>query len=158
MGRFAVQALRVVLALLAAGSLFVQLVMLPAIAVNESNTRPEQGVMTWALTVVLMLWVACAQVILVCVWKLLTMVRAGTVFSPGAFRWVHIIIGALVAAAILVGTLAGMIAPGDEAPPGMVLLLGGAMVGLLGVALIVLVLRMLLAQAAGMRAELDEVI
>ncbi|GLZ77863.1 transporter [Actinorhabdospora filicis] len=158
MGKLAVQALRVVLVLLFGGSLFVQTVMLPLIAVNDSDTRPQAAGMTWALTVILILWIITAQVILVCVWNLLTMVGRGTVFSPGAFRWVHLIIGALIAAAVLTASLAGMIAPGDDVPPGMVLLLGGAVIGQLGVALIVLVLRMLLVQAAGMRAELDEVI
>ncbi len=70
-----------------------------------------------------------------------------------------------VAAALLVFALGVVLAPGEAVPPGMVLLIGGAGVGVLGVALIALVLRMLLAQAvardveaAHMQAELDEVI
>ncbi|RVX43802.1 DUF2975 family protein [Nonomuraea polychroma] len=81
------------------------------------------------------LFVVTVEVVLVCVWRLVTMVRRGTVFSHAAFRYVDIVIGAIVAAALPV------------------------------FALIVLVLRMLLAQAvardieaAQMQAELDEVI
>ncbi|GHD17937.1 hypothetical protein GCM10010313_47850 [Streptomyces violarus] len=56
-------------------------------------------------------------------------------------------------------------APGEAVAPGVVLLLCGVVVAVLGVALVVLVLRMLLAQAvardieaARMRAEWEEVI
>ena len=73
--------------------------------------------------------------------------------------------GAITAAALLVFALAVLLAPGDPVPPGMVLLICGAATAVLGVALVVLVLRMLLAQAvardveaARMRAELEEVI
>jgi Protein of unknown function (DUF3036). len=105
------------------------------------------------------------QVVLVCVWRLVTMVRRGTVFSHTAFRYVHVVIGAIVGAAVLVCALAVVLAPGEAVAPGVVLLLGGVVVAVLGVALTVLVLRMLLAQAleryveaARMQAELDVVI
>lgn len=99
------------------------------------------------------------------------MVRRGTVFSHAAFRYVHIVIGAIVAAAVVVFALAVVLAltnrrvPGDAVAPGVVLLICGAALAILGVALIVLVLRMLLAQAVARdveatqpRAELAEVI
>lgn len=104
------------------------------------------------------------QVTLVCVWRLLTMVRRGTVFSHGAFLYVDIIFGAVAAASVLVFALAVMLAPGDAAP-GIVLLISGASLLIAGVALIILVLRTLLAQAVArdaeanqLRAELGEVI
>jgi hypothetical protein len=59
----------------------------------------------------------------------------------------------------------GINAPGQRDDPGVTLIMGGIGVAILGVALIVLVLRMLLAQAVArdveamrMQAELDEVI
>ncbi|MBC7273973.1 MAG: DUF2975 domain-containing protein, partial [Streptomyces sp.] len=79
--------------------------------------------------------------------------------------YVHVVIGAFVAAALVVFSLAVVLAPGEGVAPGVVLLVCGLSLGLFGVALIVLVLRMLLAQAvdrdleaARMRAELAEVI
>ena len=58
-----------------------------------------------------------------------------------------------------------MLAPGEDVAPGVVLLIGGLGVCIAGVALIVLVLRMLLAQAVAreahaqqLQSELDEVI
>ena len=92
------------------------------------------------------------------------MVRRGTVFSNGAFKFVDIIFRAVSAAAVLVFSIAVLLAPGDVAP-GVVLLICGAALMVGGVALVILVLRTLLAQAvareveaAGLRAELDEVI
>jgi len=105
------------------------------------------------------------QVALVCVWRLVTMVRRGTVFSHAAFRYVDGVIGAIVAAALVWFAVTVLNAPGQRDDPGVTVIMGGVGVGILGVALIVLVLRMLLAQAvardveaAQLQAELDEVI
>jgi hypothetical protein len=93
------------------------------------------------------------------------MVRRGTVFSHAAFRYVEVIIGAIVATALVWFAVTALNAPGQRDDPGVTLIMGGIGVGILGVALIVLVLRMLLAQAVArdveatqLQAELDEVI
>ncbi|MFJ5809779.1 DUF2975 domain-containing protein [Streptomyces sp. NPDC093093] len=165
MGRLTVLALRAVLVMLAAGTVFVQAVMVPLFATDLEDLDAQHAHLRAPLLAVTVLGVVAVQVVLVCVWRLVTMVKRGTVFSHAAFRYVDVVIGAVVAAALLVFTLGVVLAPGEAVPPGMVLLIGGAGVGVLGVALIVLVLRMLLAQAvardveaAHMQAELDEVI
>ena len=165
MGKLTVVALRIVLGVLLAGSLFVQAVMVPLLGSDLEGIDADLAYPVTAFLVVVILGIVTAQVVLVCVWRLLTMVRRGTVFSHGAFRYVHIMIGAFVAAALLVFALGCMLAPGEAVAPGVVLLIGGVVVAVLGVALVVLVLRMLLAQAvardveaAQMRAELAEVI
>jgi protein-S-isoprenylcysteine O-methyltransferase Ste14 len=78
---------------------------------------------------------------------------------------VHGTIGAIVAAALVWFAVTAVNAPGQRDDPGVTLIMGGIGLAILGVALIVLVLRMLLAQAvavdvraAQMQAELDEVI
>ncbi|MEU8203736.1 DUF2975 domain-containing protein [Streptosporangium sp. NPDC049046] len=165
MGRLTVLALRAVLVVLLAGSVFVQAVMVPLFAVDLEALDADVAYLRAPLLVIVFLGVVTIQVVLVCVWRLVTMVRRGTVFSHAAFRYVHIVIGAITAAALLVFALAVVLTPGDPVPPGMVLLICGAATAVLGVALVVLVLRMLLAQAvardveaARMRAELEEVI
>ncbi|MGW0334848.1 DUF2975 domain-containing protein [Streptomyces sp. NPDC003011] len=165
MGKLTVLALRAVLVALLAGSLFVQAVMVPLLAIDMRDLDEDVAHLRIPFLVITVLGVVAVQVVLVCVWRLVTMVRRGTVFSHGAFRYVHIVIGAVVAAALLVFALGVVLAPGEAVAPGVVLLIGGAGVAVLGVALIVLVLRMLLAQAvardieaARMRAELAEVI
>jgi hypothetical protein len=164
MGKLTVVALRAVLVVLLAGSLFLQVVMVPLLAVDLEEDAALAYQRT-SFVVITILGVVTVQVVLVCVWRLVTMVRHGIVFSHAAFRYVHVVIGAIVAAALLLFALAVVLAPGEAVPPGVILLMCGAVVAVLGVALIVLVLRMLLAQAvardveaAQMQAELEAVI
>ena len=165
MGQLTLLTLRAVLVALLAGSLFVQTVMVPMLAADLEGLNPGLAYLRVPLLVLIVLGIVTIQIVLVCVWRLSTMVRRGTVFSHAAFRYVDIVIGAIVAAAVLVFALGFLLAPGDPVPPGMVLLIGGAGVAVLATALIVLVLRMLLNQAVArdveathMQAELDEVI
>lgn len=165
MGKLTVQVLRAVLVALLAGSVFVQTVMVPLLAIDLNGLDPAYAYLRTPFLVITVLGVVTIQVVLVCVWRLVTMVRRGTVFSHAAFRYVDVVIGAVVAAALLLFALGVVLAPGEAVPPGIVLLIGGAGLAVLGVALVVLVLRMLLAQAvardveaARMQAELDGVI
>ena len=163
MGKLAVLALRLVIGVVLAGSLFVQVWMVPLLSTDlEQAGAPEAARI--AFLVIVVLGILCVQVVAICVWRLLTMVRRGTVFSNGAFKFVDIIFWAVSAAAVLVFSIAVLLAPGDVAP-GVVLLICGAALMVGGVALVIRVLRTLLAQAvardveaAGLRAELDEVI
>jgi NhaP-type Na+/H+ or K+/H+ antiporter len=162
MGKLTVLALRVVIAIGLAGSLFVQTVMVPLLWADLDEA--PAGVRT-SLVVIVVLGIVTMQVTAVCVWRLLTMVRRGTVFSHAAFRYVDIVIGAIATASALTFAMAVTLAPGEAVAPGIVLLVCGASLVVAGVALVVLVLRMLLAQAVArdaeahdLRAELNEVI
>jgi hypothetical protein len=163
MGKLAVRALRAVLVVVLAGTVFIQASMVWALV---SGSDPEDGSLPLTpLRVITILGMVSVQVALVCVWRLVTMVRRGTVFSHAAFRFVDVMIGAIVAAALVWFAVTVLNAPGQRDDPGVTLIMGGIGVAILGVALIVLVLRMLLAQAvardveaAQMQAELDEVI
>ncbi|OEU86884.1 ABC transporter [Streptomyces abyssalis] len=163
MGKLTVRALRVVIVALFSGSAFVQALMVALLATGSEDG--ELAHLRVPIALIMVLGIVTAQVVMVCVWRLVTMAQRGTVFSHAAFQYVHIVIGAFVAAALLVFTLAAVLAPGEAVPPGAILIMGGVGVAVLGVALIVLVLRMLLAQAvardaeaAQMQAELEEVI
>ncbi|MER7191408.1 DUF2975 domain-containing protein [Streptomyces flaveolus] len=161
MRKLTVNVLRAVLVVVLVGTAFVQVSMVWALA-----TDPEAGTLPLTpLRVITILGMLSAQVALVCVWRLVTMVRRGTVFSHAAFRYVNGMIGAIVAAALLWFTVTALNAPGQREDPGVTVIMGGIGVAILGVALIVHVLRMLLAQAvardveaAQMQAELAEVI
>lgn len=161
MGNLTILALRIVLALALAGSLAVQVLMMPLVWADLEGTDDRIRVL---LLGILILGIVTMQVSAICVWILLTMVRRGSVFTPGAFRYVDIIIGSIATGALLTFLLAVLLAPGDAAP-GIVGLICGAALVIGGVALIVLVLRMLLAQAVAreieaqqLRSELNEVI
>ncbi|MFI0486562.1 DUF2975 domain-containing protein [Actinomadura sp. 9N215] len=163
MGKLAVRALRAVLAVVLTGTMFVQALMLWTLV---SGNDPEDGSLPLTpLRVTTILGLGTVQVTLVCIWRLVTMVRRGTVFSHAAFRYVDVIIGAIVAAALVWFTVTALNAPDQRDDPGVTVIMGGVGVAILGGALLVLVLRMLLAQAvardveaAQMQAELDEVI
>jgi hypothetical protein len=160
-GRLTVPVLRAVLVVVSAGTVFVQAGMVWALA-----TKPvDASLPLTPLRLITILGMVTAQVALVCVWRLVTMVRRGTVFSPAAFRYVDVMIGAIVAAALVWFAVTAVNAPGQRDDPGVSVIMAGIGVGILGVALIVLVLRMLLAKAVArdveasqLRAELDEVI
>jgi hypothetical protein len=163
MGKLTVRALRAVLVVVLTGTVFVQAGMVWALV---SGSDPEDGsVPLTPLRVITILGMVSVQVAVVCVWRLVTMVRRGTVFSHAAFRYVDVIIGAIVAAALVWFAVTAINAPGQRDDPGVTLIMGGIGLGILGVALLVLVLRTLLAQAvardveaAQLRDELDKVI
>ncbi|MHA7190130.1 DUF2975 domain-containing protein [Arthrobacter sp. MDT2-16] len=165
MGKSTVLALRIVLCMMFAGSVFIQVVMVPLLGVDLEQADPDVALIRTPLVVLTVLTILALQVAMVCVWGLLTMVRQGTVFSGAAFRLVNIVIGAFTAASLLTFGLGVALAPGEAVAPGVVLLIGGMAVCIAAVALIVLVLRALLVQAVDrdaearqLRTELDEVI
>ena len=163
MGKLTVQTLRAVLAAVLTGTVLIQVLMVWTLI---SGSDPEDGSLPLtSLRLITILGMVTVQVALVCVWRLVTMVRRGTVFSDAAFRYVDIVIGAIVVAALVWFTVTAINAPGQRDDPGVTLIMGGIGVAILGVALIVLVLRMLLAQAVArdveatqLKAELSEVI
>lgn len=163
MGKLTVRALRSVLVVVLAGSVLMQAGMTWVLL---SGSDPEDGSLpVTALRVTTILGLLSVQVALVCIWRLVTMVRRGTVFSHAAFRYVDGVIGAIVAAALVWFAVTIINAPGQRDDPGVTGIMAGIGVAILGVALIVYVLRMLLAQAVvrdveavRMKAELDEVI
>jgi len=155
--------LRVVIALSLAGSLLVQAVILPLLWVDLADA----GAPLWGRVILIVIAAAgvlTMQVFAVCVWRLLTLVRLGSVFSNASFRYIDVIIGAIAAAAVLAFALAVVLAPGDIAP-GVVGLICGASLVLAGMALLVVVMRRMLVQAVeretevqALRSELDEVV
>jgi hypothetical protein len=158
-------ALRAALAAMLIGSVFVQAVIVPLLAIDLKEAEPDAAHLQVPVALILILGIVSIQVTLVCVWRLLTMVAHDTVFSSAAFRYVDTVIGAAIAAALLGVILGFVLAPGEAVAPGVVLLIGGGSVAAGGIGLLVFVLRTLLAQAISrdaeakeLQAELDEVI
>lgn len=168
MNKWAVLALRVVIAIALTGSLVVQIAMAPVLWFDMDDAPAGVRV---SLAVIGILGVGCLQVIAVCIWRLLTLIRRESVFSNASFRFVNGIIaaiatgGVLVFAIAVVARFANHSSPGDQVAPGLVGLICGAALVVGGVALVVYVLRVLLAQAVALdreakhlQSELDEVI
>ena len=164
MNKVTIQVLRVVLVCALIGSVFVQVVMVPLAWRDLDGADADVLDIRAPFLLIIVLGIVTTQVVMVCLWRLLTMVRCGTVFSDGAFKYVDIMIGAIGCAALLLYALGFLLAPGETAP-GVVLLIGGAATVVAGIALVVVVMRSLLKQAVAreveasfLRAELDEVI
>jgi hypothetical protein len=163
MGKLTVGALRAVLVLVLAGTVAIQAGLVWTLI---SGNDPEDGsIPLTPLRVVAIVGMLAVQVAVVCVWRLVSMVRRGTVFSHAAFRFVDVLIGAIVAAALVWFAVTAINAPGQREDPGVTVIMAGVGVAILGVALTVLVMRMLLAQAVArdveatqLQAELNEVI
>lgn len=166
MSDWIIRVLRGVIAVALLGSVVVQVGVVAALASEDERTA-----IPIALAVIGVLGVLALQVVGVSVWRLLTMVGSGTVFTTGAFRHVDRIIGAVAAASVLVfgvavvARFANHATPGDEVAPGLVGLICGIALVVAGVALVIYVMRALLAQAVArdgearqLQSELDEVI
>lgn len=160
-----VLALRLVLAGGLVGSLGLQVLLVPLLAADLDEASSDVADLKVPVVTIVVLGLLCTQVVMVCVWRLVSMARRGTVFSDAAFRWVDVVIGAIATASLLLLALGVVLAPGEAVAPGVVVLVGGAAALVAGVALVVLVMRGLLAQAVArdaeatdLQAELDTVI
>lgn len=165
MQRVTIRVLKSLLVAALLGSLLLQLVMVPLTFHDMDGADPDVLEIRLPLMGIIVLGIATTQVVMVCLWRLVSMVRSGTVFSESAFRYVDITIGAIAVASVLLFALGVLLAPGEAVAPGVVLLIGCAGAVVAGIALVVVVMRFLLAQAVGrdieavrLKAELDEVI
>lgn len=133
MSRLTIGAVKAVLILAVAGGVVVQTAVIPTVWADLREVSPAVR-----LTVVVACvgWIACMQLVAACVWRLLTMVSAGSVFSARAFRPVDVIIGAALVASVLTAVLATLLVPGDAAP-GLVGIVYGLALAIAGVALII---------------------
>lgn len=154
LARRCAQSLRVVLALTFTLLLVLQLLSFPGMFAHMAREHPHDAWLRWPLTALAATVILCGQVVVVCTWKLLSLVRTDRIFTTAADRWVNGIIAAVtVAWCLLAGAfvLAGATAddPGGPVVLLLVLLLTSA------VALLMPVLRALLRQATQMRTCLD---
>ena len=155
--RWVVTALRVFLVSLFAILVLFQTMSLPGQFAHMADESPDQAYLRWPATAVTVFWVLCAQVVIVCTWKLLNLVRSDRIFTHASLVWVTAIVWAIGAGWL---TLLGVfLFVGFNAnDPGLPLLLflmlmGGAVLGLLMV-----VMRALLRQATTLRSDMDAVI
>jgi hypothetical protein len=149
--------LRILLGLAFAALVLAQLRVLPSMYDDWVRGSPELANSGWLLTVSA-LELLCVQVVIVCTWRLLTMVKHDRIFSEESLVWVNVIVGAMAAAwVLLLGTFLYVVGPGG--PPGLsaamllLMLVAGAVMGLLMV-----VMRALLRQATTLRAEMEAVV
>lgn len=154
----AIRLLRVALAALLLGTALLQ-VILPVAAHEEGTMYPEVASLVVPYSAVAVLFVACGQVALLVVWRLLSMVAGGVIFTRRALRWVDLITACGAVATVLsVGVLVHLLFVVRLGGPGVLLGLAACAAGGPAFVLLMVVMRGLLEAAIADRAELDEVI
>lgn len=156
MNKLASRLLRVALVVLLVGSVLAQVVV-PVFASEVGTRFPEVAYLVIPYSVAGILAIACGQVALLVVWRLLSLVDGGVIFTRRALRWVDVIVACAAAATVLsAGVLIHMLAFVPRGP--MIFYLAVCVAGGLAFALLIVVMRGLLASAIADRTELDEVI
>jgi hypothetical protein len=155
--------LRVFLASLFAFLVLMQAFSLPGMFSYRAQQTPTLAPVSWSMLAFFELEVLCFQLVIVCTWKLLTMVEKDRIFSDASMAWVNGIVWSFAAAwLILVAESAfvtGIIyfTPQLRDPGTPILLFGIVLVGAVLVLLLV-ILRALLRQATTLRTEMEQVI
>ncbi|GAA0811182.1 DUF2975 domain-containing protein [Spirilliplanes yamanashiensis] len=99
----------------------------------------------------------CVQVVIVSIWRLLTLVANDTIFSDASLGWVNAIVWAIGAAwVMLLGVFLTVVIRWPD--PGLPLLLFLALVGVAVLGLLMVVMRALLRQATTLRTDMQAVI
>jgi len=134
-----------------------QVVVLPAAFARMATESPDLAPLRWPLHVLAVVGLVCVEVVLVCTWRLLTMVRDDRIFSDRATVWVNGIVAAVAGAWLLVLVAFALLVAAEGLAGLAALLLGVLLVGA-AVGLLMVVLRALLRQATELRTDLDGVI
>jgi hypothetical protein len=155
--------LRVLLVLVFVGLVVAQLLSLPGEFGQMAREHPERGIIPWLLLAFAILEVLCIQIVIVCTWRLLTLVRSDRIFSEESFIWVDVIAWTMFGGWALFAGVAGYVVgviyftPELRDPGTPILLTGLVLIGGV-VVLTIVVLRVLLRQATVLRTDLEEVI
>lgn len=153
-----IQVLRMLLVMLAAGIVLLQLLILPLMASQYAEIFPEVAYLAGPFTAIFELVLLGAEVIVACIWMLLSMVARDRIFSSRAFRFVDVIVGTLFAmAAMLLGVQIYLSAILGADPPAVAIALIGGAIGCATLATLMLVMRGLLKKAAEMDEFMSEV-
>ena len=155
--RRAVLPLRAVLVMAFALLVVFQVLSMPGQFRYMAEENPEDAELRWPLTVVAVLVIACVQVVIVCTWRLLTMVAQDRIFTTASMRWVDAIVVAIaIGWLLLAGVLFGLAGYWDD--PGFPMLLTLLLLASGALSLLMVVMRELLRQATDLRSDMDAVI
>src|SRR5664280_1738362 len=158
MNKLVSRLLRVALVVLLLGTVLAQ-VLLPVFGSEEATIFPEAAYLVVPYSVAGILAIGCGQVALLVVWRLLSMVDGGVIFTRRALRWVDVITAcAAVATVLSAGVLIHMLGFVPGGGPMVYYYLAACVAGGLAFALLMVVMRGLLVSAIADRTELDETI
>ncbi|WP_307030339.1 DUF2975 domain-containing protein [Arthrobacter globiformis] len=145
------------------GLLVAQVMSFPGEFLFTTEEGPRADPWRWPMLLFWELEAVCLQVVIVCIWRLLTLVQRDRIFTAASMRWVDVITWAFVAAWLLLAAMAASLIAyiyftPELRDPGMpAVLIGVTLIGAVLVLLIV-VMRDLLRQATSLRADMEGVI
>lgn len=158
MQRSTILVLKVLIGALLALLVTCQIFVVPAVAAQSAWRYHEIAYLQVPGIIVGILFLICVQVVLVCVWRLLSLVRRDAIFSERAFPDVDVSLGAVGFATLLVAvTLVTFMVTGVENASITLLCVLGLVVGG-GLSLLIVVLRGLLKKAWQLEQDLSEVV
>ena len=155
--------LRIALVLAFAFALVMQVLAAPGELMEGLRRAPEYAHLHWPLFIVTELELLGFQVLTVCTWKLLTMIRKDRIFSEESSTWVNLIVrtvfmGWLLFAALSVYVVSVIYFTPEIRDPGTPMMLFGILLVGAVVVMLIVVMRTLQRQATTLRGDLDEVI
>jgi hypothetical protein len=155
--------LRILLVLAFVFLLVMQIMSVPGDILHDLSRAPDAASVIVPTLVVAELVMLSFQVVIVCTWRLLTMVKKDRIFSDASLRWVDGIVWSFASAWVLLAGLAAYIVAiiyftPEIRDPGIPIVLFGIV--LMGAVLVLLmvVLRALLRQATTLRSDMEAVI
>lgn len=135
-----------------------QILVIPEVARITAIRNPDVAQLEIPGIIGAVLFLALVEVTLVCIWFLLSLVQADRIFRVEAFRYVDVILAALVSAGVLI-LVSYIVIVGNRAVSLSLTLL--AVLGVVvsaALALLVVVLRGLLRKALELEQDLSEVV
>ncbi|WP_342025124.1 DUF2975 domain-containing protein [Arthrobacter citreus] len=128
MTKAAAAELKLILAILFAGAVVAQTVILPWMGADVVAHFPEVRNLYRPILVLSVLAVACVEASLVCLWRILTLAGQDRLRRRASFRWFRSLVSSLLAAAGLMAAILAVITEADQGTggpiPPLALLLG----------------------------------
>ena len=152
------RALKALIVVLLALLLASQILVIPEVARITALRNPDVVQLEVPGIIGAVLFLGLVEVTLVCVWFLLSLVQTDRIFRVEAFRYVDIILGALVAAGVLILAAYLVILANRAVSLSLSLLAILGVVVSAALALLVVVLRGLLRKALELEQDLSEVV
>ena len=150
--------LKILIAVMIVLLLASQILVIPEVARITALRNPDVSQLEIPGIIGAVIFLALVELTLICVWRLLSLVRTERIFSADAFRFVDIILWTLVSAGALIAISYGVILASRAVSLSLTLLAVLGVVVSLALALLVVVLRGLLRKALELEQDMSEVV
>ena len=151
MARSTLIAARATLAVLLAGCIMCQMLVIPWLAAEAVGRFPEAEQLRQPVTLLAVSVVAAVEAALLLVWPLLRVFQPGAVVRRRFLIYADVLAGALLAAMVLMGAILDVLSRDQMCPPAVALVLLAGMAAGLVLTIVVIVWRMRMARELSLR-------